>query len=225
VDRDEVALSQQLVQADQAHPDLRRPRGADVRVVRQQPGAEGRHALCEQHPDPAQTHDPDGFVGDLDAGPAGALPPAGLQGGAGRRGVAGTRQQQRHRLLGGADDVGQRGVDDHHAAGGRSRHIHVVEADAGPRHDLEPRRCVEGLGVDPGSAPHQHGVGVRERRQQRGPVGAVDMPHRKAVTEHLEHGGRQLLGDQHDRQGHGGPRGCGSSLLAHRWADAGGRRA
>ena len=74
VHRDEVALPQQLVQPDQAYAELRRPGRLDVRVVGDQPGAEGGHALGEQHADPAEPDHPDGLALHLDAGVLRPLP-------------------------------------------------------------------------------------------------------------------------------------------------------
>jgi hypothetical protein len=49
--------------------------------------------------------------------------------------VAGLRQQQRHRVLGGRDDVRLRGVDHHHAAGRGGVDVDVVEPDPGAADD------------------------------------------------------------------------------------------
>ena len=53
------------------------------------------------------------------------------------RNVAGLGEQQRHRVLGGGDDVRLRRVDHHHAAGGGVRDVDVVEPDAGATDDDE----------------------------------------------------------------------------------------
>ena len=79
VDGDEVALPQQFVQADQADPELGRAGRLDVRVVGDQPGAEGGHPLGEQHADPAEPDHADGLALHLDAGVLGPLPLAGLE--------------------------------------------------------------------------------------------------------------------------------------------------
>ena len=91
------------------------------------------------------------------------------------RHVAGDREQQRDGVLGGADDVRLRRVDHHDAAAGRGLDVDVVEPDAGPGDHLQLRRGSERLGVDRGRAADDHRVGVGQRGQQRGPVGAVDV--------------------------------------------------
>ena len=66
-----------------------------------------------------------------------ALPLAVLERRVRRGDVAGGGEHQRHRELGGADDVGGRGVDHHHAGLGRGLDVDVVEADTGAGDDLE----------------------------------------------------------------------------------------
>jgi hypothetical protein len=70
--------------------------------------------------------------------------------------VARERQHHGHRMLGGGDHVAIRGVHHHDAAAGRLGNVHVVEADTGAPHHLEPlclRQQVRGhLG---GAADHQ----------------------------------------------------------------------
>ena len=66
-----------------------------------------------------------------------ALPPTGLERGVRLRHVAGLREEQRHRVLGGREDVRLRRVDHHHAAAGGRLDVDVVEADAGPADDDE----------------------------------------------------------------------------------------
>ena len=65
---------------------------------------------------------------------------AGLEVGVGLRDVAGLREQQRDRVLGGREDVRLRRVHDHHAAPGRRGDVDVVETDAGPPDDDEVGR-------------------------------------------------------------------------------------
>ena len=77
-----------------------------------------------------------------------------------RRDVPRRGQQQADRELGGADDVGGRGVDDHDARLGGRLDVDVVETDAGPGDDLEPLGGREGLGVDLRGAADQDRVDV-----------------------------------------------------------------
>jgi hypothetical protein len=66
----------------------------------------------------------------------------------GLRDVAGHRQQQRHRMFRRGDDVGLRGVADHHAVPGRCLDIDVVEPDPCARHDLQLRGGREDISID-----------------------------------------------------------------------------
>ena len=95
-----------------------------------------------------------------------ALPAAGLQGGVGLGHVAGLGQQQRHRVLGGREDVRLRGVDHHHAAVGGGLDVDVVEADAGPADDDEVGAGGEHLGGDVGGGADDQGVGALDRLEQ-----------------------------------------------------------
>ena len=70
------------------------------------------------------------------------------QGGVGGGDVAGLGQQQGHRVLGGRQHVGLRGVDDHHALAGGGLGVDVVEADAGPADDDQVGARLEHLGGD-----------------------------------------------------------------------------
>jgi hypothetical protein len=186
VDRDEVALPQQLVKTDEAHAERRGPRRLDVRVISNQPDSESRHPLGEQHPDAPEPDDADGLAGNLDTGVLRTLPLTALQRSGRGGGVAGHGKQQRHRLLGGRDDVGRRRVDHHHAAGGGGRYLDVVEADAGAGDDLELRCRGDRFGVDLRGAAHDQRVRVGEGGDQRGPVGAVDVADVEVVGEHLQ---------------------------------------
>ena len=56
------------------------------------------------------------------------------------RDVAGQREQQRERVLGGGDDVGLRRVGDDDAALGGGGDVDVVDADAGAADRLQARR-------------------------------------------------------------------------------------
>ena len=112
--------------------------------------------------DAAEPDDAERLVGQLDALPLAALPAPGDERRVGLGHVAGLGQQQRHRVLGGRDDVALRRVDDHHAAGGGGVDVDVVEADAGPTDDEEV------------GAGGQHLVGDRGRRADDQGVGADD---------------------------------------------------
>jgi hypothetical protein len=198
VDGDEVALPQQLLQAHQADTELGGAGRLHVRVVRDQPGPEGGHALREQDADAAETDHADGLALDLDAGVLGALPLPRLEGGAGARRVPCDGEQQRDGLLGGGDDVGRGRVDHHHAARGGRGDLHVVQAHAGPGHHLEPRRHGDRRRVDLRGAAHDDRVGVLEGAEQSLAVRAVHVPHVEIVGEHVDRGGRELFGDEYN---------------------------
>src|SRR5699024_8630843 len=136
----------------------------------------GAQALGDQLADPAEADDADGLLQQLDAGELLALPATGLDGGVGPAQVAQRGEDQRDRELRGGDDVRGGGVDHHDARGGGGVHVDVVQAHAGAGDDLELGGGGVDLGIDLGRGADQQGVGVRDRGQQRRPVGAVDIP-------------------------------------------------
>ena len=116
--------------------------------------------------------------------------------------MPGGRQHQRDGELGGADDVGGRRVDDHHAVLGGRPDVDVVQPDTGAGDDLEPLGGGEGLGVDLGGRADQDRVDVGDGRQQLGAVGAVAVPDLEVRAEGLDGGGAELLGDEYDGLAH-----------------------
>ena len=113
------------------------------------------------------------------------------------RDVPRLRQQQRERLLGGADDVGLRRVHDHHAAPGRLVDVDVVEPDAGARDDLEVGRGGQHVGGHLGGAADDQRVVGRDLGGEvaRGEFGSdVDL---EVLRQQLEALLGQGLGDEH----------------------------
>ena len=136
VDGEEVGLGDDLVEAEQLDAHLLGPILGHERVVRHEAHPEALGAVGDELADAAEADDAERLVGQFDAFPAAALPATRDERGVGLGHVAGRREQQRHRVLGGGDDVALRGVDDHHAARGGRRDVDVVEADA--RHGRRP---------------------------------------------------------------------------------------
>ncbi len=199
------ALAQQLLESDEPHAVLRSAGRLNVGVVRDQVRAERGEPLSDELPDLAEADDADGLVEDLDAGELRPLPLTRLQRGVRDRSAAGDREQQRDRLLGGADDVRLRRVDHHDAGVGRGLHVDVVETDAGARDDLQVRCRGDGLGVDLRGAADDDGVGRGERGQQRCAVGAVDLTDLEVAAQQVDARWGEFFGDQNNG-------------LAHSWA-------
>ena len=211
VDGDEVGLFEQLVESDQLDAHLGRTAGLDVGVVGDDLHAEGAEPLSDEDADAAQADDADGLLVELDAGVLAALPLAVLQRGVGRSDVARGGQHERHGELRGGDDVGGRGVHDHHAGLGGRLDVDVVEADTGAGDHLQLLGGGEGLGVDLGRAAHQDGVDVGDGGQEFGAVGAVAVADLEVGSERLHGGGAELFCDENDG-------------LAHGWSSGGCRR-
>ena len=122
--------------------------GRHERVVGDDAHAERAGPLGHELADAAEADDAEHLVGQLDALPLRALPPARRRARVGLGDVAGLREQQRHRVLGGREDVRLRRVDDHHAPAGGRLDVDVVEPDAGPADDDEVGAGLEHLGGD-----------------------------------------------------------------------------
>jgi hypothetical protein len=71
------------------------------------------------------------------------------------RHVAGERQQERHRVLGGGDDVRLRGVGDDDPALGRLGNVDVVDTDAGAPNRAQRPRMGEQISVELGGGADQ----------------------------------------------------------------------
>lgn len=203
---DEVGDLQQLVQRQHLDAHLGGARGLHVGVVGHDLHAEGRHPLGDQDADAAEADDAEGLLAELDARVLVPLPLAVLQGGVGLRDVAGGGDEQTAGELGGGDDVGGRGVHDHHAGLGGGGDVDVVETDTGARDDLQLLGGGDRLGVHLGGGADEDRVDVDDRGEQLGAVGAVDVPDLEVRTERVHRGGRQLFGDEYDRfRAHVGP--------------------
>ena len=135
VDGEEVGLGDDLVEGHQLDPAEARPLRRDVRVEGDEAHAEAAGSIGDELADPSEADDAERLVGELDALPLAALPSPVDERGVRLRDVAGLGEQQRHRVLGGRDDVRLRRVDDHHTTGGGGVEVDVVEADAGPADD------------------------------------------------------------------------------------------
>ena len=166
VDGHDIGPRQQLVELDELDAVVGGGLGADERVHAEdrhlhRPGADG-----DGLPDLAQADDPERPAAQLEAGELGALPFAAPDRGVGRRGPAGDPVEQREGVLGGRDRVAGRGVDDHDPGPRGGLQVDVVDADAGPPDDDQPRRGGDELGVDLDLAADDQRVVVGQDRAQ-----------------------------------------------------------
>ncbi len=202
VDRDEVTLSQQLVQRDHPDTQLSSASWAHERVIGNQVDAESAQPLSHQQTDAAEPDNADRLVRQLDAAVLGTLPfrvPQRLVSGAD---VAGTGQQKTHGELGGAHDVGRRRIDDHHATLGGGGNVDVVQAYTRPGDDLEVVGRGQRLSIDLGRGSNEDGVHFGDRRQQLGPVGPVTVSDLEIRSQRLNGRGGQFFGNEDNGLGH-----------------------
>ena len=111
-------------------------------------------------------------------------------------------QQQADRELSGRGDVGGGGVDDHDPGLGGGGDVHVVETHPGAGDDLEALRGRDRLLVHLRGRAHEHRVDVGQGGQELVAVRAVAVADLEVRAEGIDGGGREFLGDQHDRLGH-----------------------
>ena len=122
--------------------------GADERVVRDDAHAEGAGADRDELADAAEAEHAERLALDLGAAELAALPLAAGEAGVRLRDVAGEREHQRDRVLGGGDRVGLRRVGDDDPALGGGGDVDVVHAHAGAADDPQVVGAVDHLGVE-----------------------------------------------------------------------------
>ena len=202
VDRDEVALGEQLVEGDEAGAELAGALHGDVGVVGEDLDAEALEPLGDELADAAEADDADLLLEELDPAVLAALPGAVLQRLVGRGDVARAGEEQPDGELGGGGDVRGGGVDDHDAGLGGGLDVDVVEPDTRAGDDLEVLRGTDGLGVHLRGGADEHRVDAGEGREELVAVGPVDLAHLEVRAEGVDGRGRELLGDEDDGLGH-----------------------
>ena len=202
---DEVGALDELVDGDQFDAELRCARCGQVGVVRDDRGLERSETLREELADAAESDDTDGLAEDLDTVELASLPGVLTQSLVCCGNLASGRHEERDSVLGSGVNVGGRCVDDHHAALGGCGDLDVVQADTGAADDLQLGAGSQNLGVDGGGGTDENRVGLGYRGEQRRAVGSVDPTHLHTVTERLDCGRRELVGDQNN----------GTARLAH----------
>ena len=198
VDRQEVGLGDQFVERDELSAELLGARGRDVRVEGDHAHAEGLHASGDERADAAEADHAERLLEELRAGERAALPCPARQRGVGGRDVAREADDVSARELGGRDDVRGRRVDDHDARGRGGFDIDVVEADTGPRDDLEVRRMRDRFLIHLRRRADENSVRIGERREQRRTVGSIDRSDIEVGPEGIDGGGGKLLCEKDD---------------------------
>ena len=138
VDRDEVGALVELVgRLDALDAEVAEALGGDELVEADDLHVERLGAARDQLADPAEADHAERLAVELVAAVARARPLAADERAMRLRHVAGQRQRQRQRVLGGGDRVRLRRVDDEDAALGRRDEVDVVDAGAGAADDLQ----------------------------------------------------------------------------------------
>jgi hypothetical protein len=193
----EVGLLAHGIERQQLDPGAGRHVGGDERVVGDDPHAERAGPLGHFLADPSESHDPEGLAVELGAEKAFLLPPAFFHGVVGGRHGPSQGEHERARVLGHADAVRARRVDDEDAPSACGGHVDVVDARARAADDPQARGGGEQVGGDLRGAPDEQRIGVRKGRlqvRQRPAAAGVDHPSRFAAQQ-IERRRRQVVGD------------------------------
>ncbi|MNT23477.1 hypothetical protein D3C72_1588960 [compost metagenome] len=212
----EVGLSDQILDGQQADAELGAALGGDEGVVGRDLHAGGLGDGRDMRADAAEADHAEGLAEELHAHVLGALPLAALGAGVGRGHVAREREHQRQGLLGGGDGVAGRRVDHHHTVAGGRGHVDVVDADAGAADDAEVLARLDDLGRDLGLRSHHQGVVIADDGLQLlGGVVGLDV-HLGDGAQALEAGLVDRVADQHaERTGLGEGFGVLRRLAGH----------
>ena len=167
VQRQIVGRGADLVERQELDAEPRRDLRRDVRIVRDDAHAERAGALRNLLADAAQAGDAERLAAQLGAEEALLLPPGVLHRAIGGGNRSRHRQHQRARVLGDADAVRARRVDDENSAAARGGDVHVVHASARARDDPQAGRRVEQARVHFRRTANEQRIGVGEIAGER----------------------------------------------------------
>ena len=195
--REKVGRRADLVERQQLDAQAGGDLARDERIVRHDLHAERARALRHFLADAPEPGDAERLAAQLGAEKLLLLPLAVLHRAIGRRHRARQREHQRAGVLGDADAVGARRVDDQDAAAAGGRHVDVVHAGAGAADDAQARAALEQIGGDLGRAANEQRVGVGQRAARSAATATalgIDAASRLGA-EQLQRRFRQLVGD------------------------------
>ena len=198
MDADEVGLPVDAIHIlGTLQPQLTETLGRHIGVVGHDLHLEATSALGHQEPDAAEPDDAQRLAHELNAAVLAAVPAALFEGLVSLGDVARAGHDHGDRVLGCAEHVAGRGVDDDDAALGGGLHVHVVYTHAGAAHDAEPRARFDDLGRDFGGRAHHQRVVVFDARHEllRSPIDAE--VYVEVLLEKLDAFCSELLLDQH----------------------------
>ncbi len=199
VDRDDIGLREDFVEADQGDPHLLRRLRGDERVVGDDLHLQSLGPVGDDAADPADADDPEGLVEELVPGEFALFPLAGLHG---CRRLGDLPDQGEHhgdRVLAGGDGVAAGGVHHDDAPLAGRRDVHVVEADARAADDGQFPGAIDHLLGDLGRAPDDQAVVLLDDRLEF--IGGhlrpdVDFDPRR-LFEYFDSFGGQAVADQY----------------------------
>lgn len=137
VQADEVCLGEEFVELDLDDPHFLRPLLRQERIIGDDVHLETDRAGADDRADIAGADDAEHLAGDLDTHELRLFPLAGLGRAVGSGKLAGNREHQGDRMLGGGDRVAEGRVHDDDAAARSGGNVDIVDADAGAADDLE----------------------------------------------------------------------------------------
>ena len=204
VQRDEIGPLEQRVELDLLDTEIARALLRQERIVGDHLHLQADGAVGDDRTDIAAADDAERLAENLHAHEFVLFPFAGARRGVGFRNLAGQRQHQRDRVLGGGDRIAERRVHHDDAARGGRRDVDIVDADAGAADHLQVFCLFEDLGRHLGGRADGEAV---ETADQFGKLVLIltetglEIDLDAAILEDLHGGGRKRIGDENF--GHG----------------------
>src|SRR6476646_3732023 len=197
--RQEVRTREHLVEGAALDTELPEALGADERVVRDDLHLQAERASGDLAADPAKAEHAERLVGELDAAPFRALPPALDERGVRLRDVARERDEQADRVLGGRDDVRLGRIRDDDPLARRRVDVDVVDPHSGAADHAQSRGACDHIGRHlRRGADDQRLVAVDDLVERR--LGVDDDV--ESLAQQVDARVRDLLADEHPRPRH-----------------------
>src|ERR1700688_4732139 len=184
VQRDEIALGEQLLEWNQLNLDFARGGFADVRVIAENLHVESFGAHRDFAADAAEADEAQSLAANFRSGGAGFFPAAFVDGFVVAGHLASEREEQRESVLRDADGVSAGRAHDQDAAAGGFLQVDVVYADSGAADHAEAGGFFQELRRYLRRAANHQSIGVGDFRMQRIFRGQDNVPSRAAQQLH-----------------------------------------
>ncbi len=203
---DEIGARQEIVELELFDAELLGAFSAQERIKGDDPHLQSQGPRGDDRADVPATNDSERLAGQFDAHEAVLFPLSRLGRNVGARDLAGEREHECDRMLGGGDRIAEWRVHHDHASRCRGRNVDVVDADAGATDDFQLRRGLEQLGRDFGRGANGEPVIVADDLGELLLVESrFDVDLDAALLEDRDGGGGKLIGNENTRSHEGCP--------------------